>query len=96
VWSFTNIGLRRTRSLVGGLLPTAPFHWEGDLPDLDALVLDIFTKRRGGLVEDSAHVAALARFSACGAACGLCPRGASPRVGREMHSARPHRGPSQQ
>ncbi len=62
VWSFTNIGLRRTQSLVGGLLPTAPFHWEGDLPDLDALVLDVFTKRMGGLVEDSAHVAALARF----------------------------------
>src|SRR5262249_38949218 len=38
-WLFQAVGgvPRRTPALTGGLLATAPFHWEGDLPDLDAL-----------------------------------------------------------
>jgi hypothetical protein len=62
VWSFQGHGPRRTPSLVGGLLATAPFHWDGSLATIDALMLEVFTKRMGGFVEDGPHVAAVARF----------------------------------
>jgi hypothetical protein len=62
VWNFTPTGPRRTPSLVGGLLPTAPFHWDGDLADVDALMAEVFTRRMGGLLEDGPHSAAVARF----------------------------------
>jgi DNA-binding beta-propeller fold protein YncE len=47
VWNVAG-NARRTPSLAGGLLATAPFHWEGNLPDIDALVEDTFVKRMGG------------------------------------------------
>ncbi|MCA9606704.1 MAG: hypothetical protein KC619_13960, partial [Myxococcales bacterium] len=30
VWDFVGTGVRRTQTLLGGLLETAPFHWAGD------------------------------------------------------------------
>lgn len=48
VWAFAGVGLRRTQSLRGGLLATAPFHWNGDLADLNLLMGEVFTKRMGG------------------------------------------------
>jgi len=62
VWSFTPTGSRRTPSLVGGLLATAPFHWGGDLPDVHSLMNEVFTRRMGGRVEDATHSAAVGRF----------------------------------
>jgi hypothetical protein len=61
VWQF-NLGARRTKSLVGGVMDTAPFHWAGDLMDLPALMSEVYTNRMGGMSEDAQHVAALARF----------------------------------
>jgi hypothetical protein len=37
-WTFTGIGPRRTQSLRGGVMRTAPFHWDGDVPSFNALV----------------------------------------------------------
>jgi len=48
VWNFVGIGPRRTQSVAGGLMATAPFHWSGDVEDLDHLVHDVFVSRMGG------------------------------------------------
>src|SRR5262249_37674235 len=36
-WNFNPTGLRRTQSIGGGVLDTEPLHWDGDLPDVDAM-----------------------------------------------------------
>lgn len=48
VWTFVGIGPRRTQSLRGGIMQTAPFHWDGDLATMDALMSEVFLKRMGG------------------------------------------------
>lgn len=48
VWNFVGIGPRRTQSVAGGLMATAPFHWSGDVADLPHLVHDVFVSRMGG------------------------------------------------
>jgi len=45
VWTFTNIGPRRTQALRGGILGTEPYHWDGDMADFDALVSNVFVGR---------------------------------------------------
>jgi mono/diheme cytochrome c family protein len=45
VWTFANIGPRRTQALRGGILGTEPYHWDGDMADFDALVGDVFVNR---------------------------------------------------
>lgn len=40
---------RRTPSLAGGLLETAPFHWQGELASVEAVLDDTFVKRMGGV-----------------------------------------------
>jgi hypothetical protein len=47
VWSFSPGGLRRTQSLAGGVLETAPFHWDGAFSDFQALVTDVLVGRMG-------------------------------------------------
>lgn len=47
VWRFTTVGSRRTQSLLGGVAQTAPFHWDGDLADMNALMTEVFEKRMG-------------------------------------------------
>lgn len=47
-WNFVPTGLRRTQSLLGGLLDTAPFHWDGDNADMSAIMQGSFTERMGG------------------------------------------------
>jgi cytochrome c peroxidase len=39
---------RRTQSLRGGIMATAPFHWDGDLAGMRNLMTEVFTKRMGG------------------------------------------------
>ncbi len=43
---------RRTMPLQGGLSATAPFHWKGDLSDMNALMKDTFEKKMGGVITD--------------------------------------------
>jgi mono/diheme cytochrome c family protein len=38
VWTFEGMGLRRTQTTAGGIETTAPFHWKGDVPDLEAII----------------------------------------------------------
>lgn len=59
-WHFDHVGPRRTPSLRGGISPTAPFHWSGDLHDFPSLVADVFVGRMGGLQPAPGHVEALA------------------------------------
>lgn len=62
VWSFANIGPRRTQSLRGGIRGSEPFHWAGELKDLNALVGEVFARRMSGPELYSDQVDALARF----------------------------------
>lgn len=48
VWQFADVGPRRTQSIAGGILATAPFHWNGDLEGFDSLMSDVFTGRMAG------------------------------------------------
>jgi DNA-binding beta-propeller fold protein YncE len=50
---------RRTPSLAGGLLETAPFHWQGELVDMHAVVGETFVHRMGGAMPDSHTIDAL-------------------------------------
>lgn len=44
VWHFSE-GLRRTMPLEGGVLERAPFHWDGTLGDMNALVSEVMLNR---------------------------------------------------
>jgi hypothetical protein len=48
VWSFDGSGKRRTQNISGGILETAPFHWDGALGTMNALVNEVFTTRMAG------------------------------------------------
>jgi hypothetical protein len=60
-WTFDG-SPRRTQSLVGGLLATAPFHWDGDEHAIRDVVDDVFTHRMSGPALDDEHVAAIAAW----------------------------------
>lgn len=47
VWRFSTPGARRTQSLRGGVLATAPFHWSGDLADMQQLTDEVLVRRMG-------------------------------------------------
>jgi hypothetical protein len=48
VWHFDTMGPRRTQALHIGLEGTAPFHWDGTLANIDALMTEVFIGRMGG------------------------------------------------
>lgn len=48
VWQFSDVGARRTQSVAGGILGTAPFHWNGDFDGFDTLMSDVFSGRMAG------------------------------------------------
>lgn len=48
VWNFVEVGPRRTQNLSGGLGDRAPFHWDGEFADLEALLDDVLVERMGG------------------------------------------------
>jgi hypothetical protein len=48
VWDFGDRGRRRTQSLGGPLLASAPFHWNGEHRDLASLLDDVLVERMGG------------------------------------------------
>lgn len=75
-WSFPGVGERRTQSLAGDVLATAPFHWEGDLPDLESLVRAVYEKRMGGAPQIPERVDALEQWLAA------MPSPGRPRAGR--------------
>lgn len=47
-WEFVGMGPRRTPSLLGTTPGTEPFHWSGDMKDLNTLVDHVFVERMSG------------------------------------------------
>ncbi|NUP11379.1 MAG: c-type cytochrome [Polyangiaceae bacterium] len=58
-WLFTEIGERRTQSLYGDITGTEPFHWDGDLNNLEDVMTTVFEHRMGGSPQSEARVDAL-------------------------------------
>jgi cytochrome c553 len=62
VWRFPE-GLRRTMPLEGGVLERAPFHWDGSLGDMSALIDTVMVTRMGlPQKPTSQQIAALGAF----------------------------------
>ncbi|WP_234023160.1 c-type cytochrome [Sorangium cellulosum] len=61
-WNFDPIGARRTQVVSGGILKTAPFHWDGDMSDLTAIMREVFERRMNGPHFDSNRVAEFAAW----------------------------------
>jgi cytochrome c peroxidase len=61
-WKFAGTGERRTQALHVGLRDTAPFHWNGDLPNVGAVMTEVFVGRMGGVRESEPRVAALSEW----------------------------------
>lgn len=62
VWNFSETGPRRTQSLRGGVKGTEPFHWDGDMTDLDMIMDKVFVGRMSGPVLATDQKAALGHF----------------------------------
>jgi hypothetical protein len=62
VWRFDGVGPRRSQSLRGGILKTAPFHWNGEMRDIGHLMNDVFSQRMSGPSLDHAQVQALGKW----------------------------------
>jgi hypothetical protein len=60
VWSFEQLGLRRTQAIGGLLKDTAPYHWGGDMRDFRTLTHDVMTGRMSGPQLLDGHIDALA------------------------------------
>ena len=60
-WQF-DIGLRRTQNIAGGVLATAPLHWDGDLGDMDAFMGEVFIRRMAGVQPGPRKTSAFARW----------------------------------
>jgi hypothetical protein len=59
VWKFTPEGSRRTQALHIGISGTEPFHWDGALSNLGALMDEVFVGRMAGPKETPAREDAL-------------------------------------
>jgi cytochrome c553 len=73
-WVFAEAGERRTQSIAGGILATAPFHWSGDLPDFRHLVDEVMVGRMGSFEMNDEHTQALAEWIDAQPAAQLAPR----------------------
>ncbi len=59
VWVFEGFGERKTQHVGIPLKNTAPFHWDGSLPNLDQLMDEIFAQRMGGVFQSPDRLDAL-------------------------------------
>lgn len=62
VWTFENVGPRRTQTLRGGLLGTEPFHWNGNMANFSILMEEVFVGRMTGFVVSDLQSTALATW----------------------------------
>jgi cytochrome c len=62
VWTFEDLGPRRTQHVRGGLLGTEPLHWGGDMATFAELAKEVFVGRMGGFDASDEHIAAAARW----------------------------------
>jgi len=58
-WNFNGSKPRRTPSLLGTVKGTAPYHWDADFPDLQALLHEVYTRRMSGRLLAHDQVSAL-------------------------------------
>jgi mono/diheme cytochrome c family protein len=63
VWRFGKVP-RRTQSLSGDVTGTAPFHWKGDLPDVETFMDEVMVKRMGRPKPSARQVASMRAFLA--------------------------------
>jgi mono/diheme cytochrome c family protein len=61
-WNFDPIGMRRTQEIGGGILKTAPLHWDGDQHDLSALMSEVFVSRMSGAMPGGRRLKLMERF----------------------------------
>ncbi|WP_437681335.1 c-type cytochrome [Sorangium sp. So ce131] len=61
-WDFDTIGPRRTQFVSGGILQTAPFHWDGDMAGIETIMEEVFEKRMGGTRQGPRRVNLFARW----------------------------------
>ncbi|XYI01820.1 c-type cytochrome [Sorangium sp. So ce1128] len=61
-WVFNPIGPRRTQYVSGGILNTAPFHWDGDMSGIEAIMGEVFERRMGGMHQGPRRVKVFARW----------------------------------
>lgn len=61
VWVF-DVGVRRTQTTAGGILATAPFHWQGDVPDVAHVLDGTFVGRMQGSMPRPSEVDAFAAW----------------------------------
>ncbi|MBK8257106.1 MAG: cytochrome-c peroxidase [Polyangiaceae bacterium] len=59
VWNFINFGPRRSQTLRGGILQTAPLHWDGDMAGLDTIMNEVFVTRMGGAEQGEPRIRAM-------------------------------------
>src|SRR4029078_952126 len=64
VWNFSPIGPRRTQDIAGGVLATAPLHWDGDMTDMRAIMSEVLGRRMGGTVPGPMQMARVERWIA--------------------------------
>jgi cytochrome c553 len=57
-WVFDTEGQRRTQTVSGGVLATAPLHWDGSMTDLPDIMHEVFQVRMGGAAQGPQHVEA--------------------------------------
>ncbi len=62
VWTFHEIGPRRTQSLRGGILGSEPFHWNGDMSNFEMLVREVFVGRMSAPEPSAPQATALAAW----------------------------------
>ena len=62
VWSFSTVGPRRTQALHAALAETAPFHWDGLLVNVRALMSEVFVGRMAGVDESTERLKSLERW----------------------------------
>jgi hypothetical protein len=62
VWTFDSIGMRRTQSLDQALAETAPFHWDGEMDDLDMIMAEVLAHRMGGKRQTDERADSFARW----------------------------------
>jgi DNA-binding beta-propeller fold protein YncE len=61
-WEFDGIGARRTQSIAGGILATAPLHWDGDMAGLDEIMTEVFVNRMAGMPQGPRRIRAFSRY----------------------------------
>lgn len=62
VWVFETLGKRRTQSLDVRLADSAPFHWDGDMDDIDVLIEEVLSHRMGGKRQSAARSDSFTRW----------------------------------